>query len=81
MKGNLPMPLMDIYNRNSVSHNYLTRNRNNPRSIGAKTSVVRNSFLGLGPLKWDELKNTELSKCNSLSYFVNQYKKRTLNLY
>jgi len=77
----LPNSLMETYKRNCMMHNYDTRNRNNPRSHGAKSALVKNSFLGLGPSKWNDIKDTKLTKCKNISSFVNCFKKITLEKY
>ena len=81
MNNELPGPLMEIYTRNSRTHDYNTRGKNNPRSMSVKSSFVQKSFLGLGPKLWGEFIGTKKMDFTSVKSFIYHYKKLQLEKY
>ena len=55
VNGMLPLPLLSIYECQSDTHEYNTRQSTGPRHMKAHTDLMHRSFLCKGPILWSEL--------------------------
>ena len=55
VNGMLPLPLLSIYECQSDTHEYNTRQSTGPRHMKAHTDLMHRSFLCKGPILWSKL--------------------------
>ena len=79
-KGDLPLPLLNLYQNAGQTHEYDTRGRYYANVPKHHKSTVGNSFLVRGPALWRTL-SYDMRRAPSLKSFTRNYKKQLLSNY
>ncbi len=77
VKGMLPKPVQNLFQSNQYNHDYLTRQRQNPRVEKHTSTIFNKSFLCRAPSLWASLGQNIRNK-PSVPSFTTAYKKLKL---
>ena len=75
----IPSTFQTMFNKNSVIHQYATRQANDYKVHFSRTNILKFSIVSSGPRLWNSLPNDLKSK-QSLACFKNNLKKYLINL-
>ena len=78
--GNLPVPLLTLFDSNSDFHNYNTRGRHYAATPKFKNGLTGKSYLVKGPSTWTGL-SYDLKNSTSIKSFTRKYKSILLSEY
>ena len=76
----LPLPVIELFTRNTEVHDHITRQNVNPHVQIRHTSIAAKSIVHYGPMIWSKLP-MEIKGIEMKNTFVKKYKKHILDNY